>query len=144
MKKILLAILLISSFASNAKCIVQTYASGDIIQAIKVNGFNFKGFDKVCLKINSVNARIYVTGGFLTLDGKNIATMTVQLLDTDTMLIADGNYNTYVTINSIADDSNKSRMISQTIDKAIGGWDVDAAISSLNLQRQKRKDSLKK
>ena len=125
-------------FASHAKCSLQTYSSDYINSAIKDNGYSVKDFERICSKINSANARVYITGGFLTLDGKNVATITVHILDANSMLVADGNYNTYVTINNVADDGNKSRMISQTIDKAIAGWDVDAAIASLNIQRKKR------
>ncbi len=136
-KIVLITCLILLSNAACGKCVIDARGTKDIVDAVAQNGFYFKKFNEVCGKLNRANARVNVSGGFFTFDGKNVVSVVVQLMDKQVNLIPDGYYSVTVKIDKVADDRNKTRMLSEAINEALETWQLDDAIKNLQQQREK-------
>ena len=131
------------SLSANATCILKIVATDALWAVLNKHEFNFDNYDLTCKKINDANARVMISGGFVNINGIKVASITVHLVDRDTMLISNGYHQLNINVDSRANGRSKDSMISLSINRALSEWtNLDDAIKDLSTQRKLIKNSV--
>lgn len=130
-------VIFVQSSSANAACVMKFVATDALWSVLNKHEFNFEKYDLICKKVNEANARVMISGGFFNFDSVKVATITVQLVDRDAMIISNGYHQINVTVDSRVKSRSKDTMISLAINRALGEWTaLDDAIKDLNYQRR--------
>ena len=125
-------LLLLAPSGASACTVYWSTADAVVTKVIQTNGWDFANYETVCRKLQAANAELYVNGAATVLGGRSIgwASVGIKAKGVNVATFASGGTSTNV------DDSPGTNiaetMLMQSINRAVGYMDVDAAIRHLD------------